>query len=39
MIELPNGELLVGVTEMDDKPEIHIYDRNEFLGLVSKDMR
>lgn len=36
MLPLPNNELLVCVTEMDDTPEIHIYDRDRFLELVSK---
>lgn len=34
MLELPDNEILIGVTEMDDKPEIHIYDRTELFNEV-----
>ena len=35
MLELPNNELLIGLTEMDDRPEIRIYDKYEFLRGVN----
>ena len=31
MLDLPNGELAIGVTEMDDKPMIMVFDKGEFL--------
>lgn len=36
MLELPNNELLIGLTEMDDRPEIRIYDKDEFLRGVNR---
>lgn len=29
-----DGELMIGVTEMDDKPEMHIYDKEELFNEV-----
>lgn len=37
IVELPQNEVAVCVTEMDDVPEIHIYDRDILLQLVSKE--
>lgn len=37
LLELPDNEILVCVTEMDDLPEIHIYDKDVLLELVSKE--
>lgn len=34
VVELPDNEILVCVTEMDDLPEVHIYDKDEFFHYV-----
>ena len=34
LLELPSGVIGVGVTEMDDKPLLMVFDRDEFLGEV-----
>lgn len=31
MLELPNNEIAIGVTEMDDRPMMMIFDKVEFL--------
>lgn len=37
IVELPENEVAVCVTEMDDLPEIHIYNKDVLLELVSKE--
>ena len=35
--EMPNGELVIGVTEMDETPFAMVFDKDEFLMKVNKD--
>lgn len=34
MLELPNGELAIGVTEMDDKPMVMVFDKASLMDDV-----
>lgn len=34
LLELPNGDIAVGVTEMDDKPLMMIFDKTDFMKVL-----
>ena len=39
MVELPNGELAIGVTEMDDKPMVMVFDKAGLMDALFNDCK